>query len=156
VSASVGFGVAVPGSSVARGDACMRVWVPWVCAHGRTRGARHAVEAPACARPRHRGGVRGHRGRGMTTVTVTAWQGGVASGKGRHGPCRVVRVCKRVTSWPPRVAACRRQGGTAAVSDQGKGSIDGSGVHARARVLASQDHGVGVPCAGHRHPGPAA
>jgi hypothetical protein len=32
----------------------------------------------------------------------------------------------------------------------------GAGVHARARVLASQGRGVAVPCAGHRHPGPAA
>jgi hypothetical protein len=32
----------------------------------------------------------------------------------------------------------------------------GMGAHARARVLASQGRGVAVPCAGHRHPGPAA
>jgi hypothetical protein len=30
------------------------------------------------------------------------------------------------------------------------------GVHARARCLAAQDRGAAVPCAGHRHPGPAA
>jgi hypothetical protein len=73
-------------------------------------------------------------------------KGGAAGSKGRHGPCRVVRVCERPTSWPPRVAACRQQGGTVAVS----------GVHARAQVLASQDRGVAVPCAGHRHPEPTA
>jgi hypothetical protein len=32
----------------------------------------------------------------------------------------------------------------------------GMGAHARARGLASQGRGVGVPCAGHRHTGPAA
>jgi hypothetical protein len=32
----------------------------------------------------------------------------------------------------------------------------GAGAHARARGLASQSRGVAVPCAGHRHPGPAA
>jgi hypothetical protein len=32
----------------------------------------------------------------------------------------------------------------------------GMGAHARARVLASQGRGVALPCAGHRHPRPAA
>jgi hypothetical protein len=35
-------------------------------------------------------------------------------------------------------------------------SARGTGAHARARILASQGHGVAVPCEGHRHPGPTA
>jgi hypothetical protein len=37
----------------------------------------------------------------------------------------------------------------------GQGEPRGTGVHARARVLVSQGCRVAVPCAGHKHPGPA-
>jgi hypothetical protein len=64
-----------------------------VCACRGTRGARrNAVEAPACARPRCRGGVRGHRGRGMTATAATAWRKG-----GRwEGSARVSAGCEYV------------------------------------------------------------
>jgi hypothetical protein len=55
-------------------------------------------------------------------------------GTGRVRLC----VCERAMSWPPRVVARRRQGGTTTVvSGQGKGLGDGSGAHSHARVLAS-------------------
>jgi hypothetical protein len=49
-----------------------------------------------------------------------------------------------------------RLGWGAANKGAGTAGSRGEGAHARARVLASQGRGVAVPCAGHRHLGPAA
>jgi hypothetical protein len=51
-----------------------------------------------------------------------------------------------------------RRGGGRARRGCGAGKAEArlGSVHARARVLVSQGRGVAVPCAGRRHPGPAA
>jgi hypothetical protein len=132
------------------------VWAPWAGVCGVPGGCLgKSLKGLAVTRTRHRGHVAG------SSRTARPWHGhgeagGVAGSEGRHGPCRVVRTGVRSTPWPPRVAARRWHGGTAVVSGQGKGSVDGSGVLARARVLEHQDRSVAMPCARHRHSGPAA
>jgi hypothetical protein len=60
------------------------------------------------------------------------------------------------TSRPRRGGERARRGRGAGMAGLGVIGPCGTGAHARARVLASQGRGVAVPCAGHRHPGPAA
>jgi hypothetical protein len=60
------------------------------------------------------------------------------------------------TSRPRRGGGRARRGRGAGMARLGVVGSRGTGAHARARVLASQGRGVAVPCAGHRHPGPAA
>jgi hypothetical protein len=55
-----------------------------------------------------------------------------------------------------KAVAQARLGWGAASMEAGTAGSHGQGAHARARVLASQGRGVAVPCAGLRHPGPAA
>jgi hypothetical protein len=63
------------------------------------------------------------------------------------------------TSRGGRIRRGRGVGGArrgAASKEAGTAGSRDKGAHAHARVLASQGRGVAVPCAGHRHPGPAA
>jgi hypothetical protein len=60
------------------------------------------------------------------------------------------------TSRPRRGGERARRGRGAGMAGLGVIGPCSTGAHARARVLASQGCGVAVPCAGHRHPGPAA
>jgi hypothetical protein len=61
-----------------------------------------------------------------------------------------VRLCMCANARHPSLPGSRLVAGTAVVSGQGKGSVDGSGVLARVRVLEPQDRSVAVPCARHR------
>jgi hypothetical protein len=60
------------------------------------------------------------------------------------------------TSRPRHGGRRARRGRDAGMARLGHGWSRGTGAHARAQVLASQGRGVAVPCAGHRHPRPAA
>jgi hypothetical protein len=103
--------------------------------------------------------------------------GGSESGAVKECVCVLVapRACAGVSArrvlgrMPQRhgrdaIAMSRsRRGGGRARRGRGAGvaRVDaawscGVGAHARARSLAAQGRGVAVPCAGHRHPGPAA
>jgi hypothetical protein len=63
-----------------------------------------------------------------------------------------VHVCVHAASWSSRVAARRKRGSTVAVRGQGSGLVDGSGVHACARILHPRTtawpcraRGTGIP-----------
>jgi hypothetical protein len=83
---------------------------------------------------------------------VRVWTPEGCSGKGPKGLAATrTRRCGHVAG-SPRTARPWRGHGEAG----GTAGSRGTGAHARARVLASQSHGVAVPCARYRHPGPAA
>jgi hypothetical protein len=65
-----------------------------------------------------------------------------------HGKAVVGVVVRHNVGVQLGLTAARRGWGTARPR--------GAGAHARAQVLASQGRSVAVPCAGLRHPGPAA
>jgi hypothetical protein len=92
------------------------------------------------------------------------------SGKIPKGPA-ATRKRRRGGAWSPRtarpwrgrglamaVAARGAWQGKARAKAMGSGMarVRGAGARARARVLVFQSRGMDVPCAGHRHPGPAA
>jgi hypothetical protein len=98
-------------------------------------------------------------------LSLRSWRdgGGVAKGtagsRAWHGSVLGLCMCVPAMSWSARGAARRWRGGTVAgrlVKARARCLADGSDVHARARVLASQDRGVAVPCMGYRCSGPAA
>jgi hypothetical protein len=110
---------------------------------------------------------------GRSHLSASAGSSASRLGSGVADERACVRECagesaRRVLgSMPQGMAATRtrRRGRVAGVSMHGEaGSRQGGstararagGAHARARCLAAQDRGVAVPCAGHRHSGPAA
>jgi hypothetical protein len=82
------------------------------------------------------------------------WLGRDANAMSR--PCRMVIAHGEAVAGSWRVTVGAQCGLTEARRGGGTGRPRGAGVHACTRVLASQGRGVAVPCAGHRHPGPAA
>jgi hypothetical protein len=106
MSVLLGSGATAPGSGAACRAACARVCMPWVCVHRHTRSTwRYAAEAPACAKPRRHGGVRGQHGHGATTAAVTEWQRWRSRWEAWHGSvlglcmCACVRCPGLPGSW---------------------------------------------------------
>jgi hypothetical protein len=127
MSASAGSGVAGFGSGVQMGvSVCM--WVPWC------RGVCVSVSTRRVL------GEKPQRLGRDTNATSRPRRGG---GRARRGQGIGM---ERLGQGKAR--AGQKGGSTACVR--------GKGAHARTRVLASQGRGVAVPCAGHRHHGPAA
>jgi hypothetical protein len=108
----------------------VRVGAVGVCVCERLKGVRGSASKAWPRRERDIAamsrGYHARRGRGGGMARLGQPRLGVAGQKqGQARIVSVVRVCDRATPWPPRVAAHRRLGGTAAVLGQGKGSVDG-------------------------------
>jgi hypothetical protein len=124
--ASVSAGFGVVGLDLVRQEG-VRVCVPECGCVAPEGCSGKGLKGLAATRTRRRGHVAG------LTRTARPWRRHGEAGRGRAW-CGLEETRRGGdTAWPR-----------------------GAGVHACARVLASQGRGVAVPCAGHRHPGPAA
>jgi hypothetical protein len=82
-------------------------------------------------------------------TTSRRWRVVTAHGKAVAGSWRGDGGCGAGRAARQGKARAKATGG-------GTARVRGAGARARARVLVFQSRGVAVPCAGHRHPGPAA